>query len=898
MFRKKEVFFIYLFLFVSNVTAQTLQQKLNTHWKFKKQTEQKYYKATVPGCVHTDLLANKLISDPFYRANETKLQWINTTNWEYETRFSITDKIWQQQHIDLIFEGLDTYAKIYLNNQLVLETNNMFRPWKLNLKNITQQKNNTLKIIFLAAQNTVDSLAKKDLPLVIPDNARLYARKAAYQFGWDFAPKLTTCGIWKKVYIQGWSDLNIEHISHHTLALDSSKVTMEVESQVQSDSAKEVNLHIFLDGTKHYLVTDLMYAKKHFIKEGFNVLKDTITITKPQLWNANGTGIQNTYSLSVDIGSASLSKTIGLRTIELITKPDSVSDFAELKNKNGTGFYFKVNGKPLYIKGANFVPADMFPSRVKKETYKALVNAAKEANMNMLRVWGGGIYEDETFYDLCDAAGILVWQDFMFAGAMPPTDTAFVNNVKEEAIYQVQRLQHHPSIALWCGNNEIEEAWHNWGWQKQYKMSIEDSTKIWNSYKNIFHKLLPSIVKQYAPTTSYWQSSPSIGWGHAESLTHGDSHYWGVWWGLDSIEKYKQKIPRFMSEYGMQSMPSWNAINKFSLKKDRDTASVVMKVHQKHPTGYQNLKVYVDRMFKVEMDSTSIKNKVWSFILDSTRKKIIDIKDSFIHTPNFEYYVYQTQVVQAEAYKMAIEAHRKHKPNNMGTLLWQLNDPWPTASWSIIDYYGNKKAAYYQVKKSYEPLQIINEKINDTTLKTTVMNETTIDYDSLQVTNYVYNNSGYVDNYLYNYVPFKKNNMDSVINILDTTSERSNNFVVSSLAQNDFESSPYQSPLFFSYFGKFNAVESFFENPKLVPSFNWVGNKIMVTGIRIKQHIKYKYLINGFIYHPTIKNIIAENYSYFSIHRGYSDPIPLRKPITEAAFKKIRLVCCNHPVAF
>jgi beta-mannosidase len=296
--------------------------------------------------------------------------------------------------------------------------------------------------------------------------------------------------------------------------------------------------------------------------------------------------------------------------------------------------------------------------------------AAKEANINMLRVWGGGIYEDDAFYDLCDSLGIMVWQDFMFAGAMYPGDSAFMESVKQEVIDNIKRLRRHPCIVVWCGNNEIDEAWHNWGWQKQFKIPAQDSIQLWREYTKLFREMLPELVLQYDGTRPYISTSPMHGWGRKQSMTEGDSHYWGVWWGLEPIEKYKEKVPRFMSEYGMQAMPNWETINKFSLPQDWDTSSVVMKVHQKHPTGYRNLAAY--------------------------------LKQNGYKPTTFKAFADATQEVQKKALSTAITAHMDGAPYCMGTLFWQFNDCWPVTSWSVIDYYGNKKKAYYAVKQLYK----------------------------------------------------------------------------------------------------------------------------------------------------------------------------------------------------
>jgi beta-mannosidase len=540
---------------------------LNNGWKFKDAARDEWLPAVIPGTVHTDLMKNKRIPDPYYRDNEIKVQWVSQKDWEYQSTFNIERNMLSKKHLNLVFEGLDTYADVYLNGKLILKADNMFRTWKVDVKQYVWADKNKLLIHFYSAERKVDSLAKAALPLVRPsENNRHYVRKAQYHFGWDWGPRLITCGIWRDVSLEGCDEVKTEDESW-----------------------------------------------------------------KKQLKNK----------------------------INLVQKPDSM----------GRSFYFTVNEQPVFMKGANWIPADMFLPRLTKERYRKLLVAAKEANVNMLRVWGGGIYEDDAFYDLCDSLGIMVWQDFMFAGAMYPGDGAFLENVKQEAIDNIKRLRHHPCIVVWCGNNEVDEAWHNWGWQRQFKISKEDSVRLWKDYTRIFREMLPELVQQYDGTRPYISTSPMHGWGRRQSMTEGDSHYWGVWWGLEPIEKYREKVPRFMSEYGMQAMPNWETIIKFSLPQDWDTSSAVMKVHQKHTAGYRNMAVYLEQNG---------------------------------HKPaTFREFADATQEVQKKALATAITAHMDAAPYCMGTLFWQFNDCWPVSSWSVIDYYGGKKKAYYTVKKLY-----------------------------------------------------------------------------------------------------------------------------------------------------------------------------------------------------
>lgn len=569
MFRPAKIFFFCsCFMLVSAAIAQQHTITLNTGWKFSMEGSGKWYAATVPGTVHTDLLRHKLIPDPYYRDNEKQLQWIGEKNWCYKTSFAAGADLLHKKNIELVFDGLDTYATVYLNGVLVLDANNMFRQWKAEVKKILRP-HNELMVCFASAKNKVDSIAKSKLPFVLPDNPRAYARKAQYHFGWDWGPVYITCGIWKNVYLQSY---------------------------------------------------------------------DTPPVQQP-------------YT--------------NPRKVELIQEADSA----------GRSFYFKINGKPVYMKGANYIPSDMFVTRFKKEDYRKILQTAKDANMNMLRVWGGGIYEDDVFYELCDEMGINIWQDFMFAGAMVPSgDEAFMQNVKEEVKYQVQRLRKHPCIVLWSGNNEIDEAWHNWGWQTQFNLHGEDSAKLWQAYTRLFRDSIAAWVNEYDGTRPYTSTSPLNGWGRAKSFTEGDSHYWGVWWGLEDIEIFENKTGRFVSEYGMQAMPNYSSIEKFSLPNERYLSSPVIQSHQKAGNGFAKIQHYLHRYF-----------------LDSNKVKQLPLAD----------YTYLTQCLQYYSFKNSIAIHRSKQPYNMGTLLWQLNDCWPVASWSITDYSRQPKAAWYAVKEAY-----------------------------------------------------------------------------------------------------------------------------------------------------------------------------------------------------
>ncbi|MGE4513228.1 MAG: glycoside hydrolase family 2 protein [Chryseobacterium sp.] len=658
------------------MNAQSSERNLSSgKWQFKKAKETKWMSAEVPGTVHLDLMKNNVIPDPYKDENEKKVQWIENEDWDYQTLFNISEKELKNQHIELVFEGLDTFSEIYLNGKLVLSTDNMFRKWTVPVRQYVKKGENVLLIKFRSSVNVGKELAQK-VPFTVPESPRSFVRKAQYQFGWDWGPRLVTAGIWKDVKLVCWNQAKLKNTK-----IEQGKLTL---------TRADLNIYteIFVDEKGKYNISVNNKSQEFTLKEGLNSVSIPYQINNPKLWQPNGWGEQNLYDVKISLRKDlkiidEKSERIGLRTVELIQEKDA----------QGKSFYFKVNGKPMYAKGTNWIPGDSFPPRMAKEKYRKLIKDCKEANMNMIRVWGGGIYEDDEFYKACDENGILVWQDFMFAGSFYPADENFQKNVEMEVKDQVERLQNHPSLALWCGNNEIDEAIVNWGYQKQFKYSKEDSLQVWKDYDQIFHKVIPEAIKKYAAADKqiYWPSSPSIGWGHKESLTEGDSHYWGVWWGEQPFEIYNEKVPRFASEYGFQGMPTLQTTKSmFSGKPDLSLQNGTIKAHEKHARGWEIIDNYMKRDYKVPAD--------------------------------FVKYNYVSQLLQARGMQTAIEAHRRAKPYNMGTLYWQLNDCWPVVSWSSIDYLGNWKALHYQVKRSFEN-QIILQEEKDEILSFYVIND-------------------------------------------------------------------------------------------------------------------------------------------------------------------------------
>lgn len=621
------------------------------------------FKIDVPNNIHLNLRENGIIDDPFYGQNENKLQWIDTIDWTYETKFNVPQgNLCDNDHHELVFEGIDTYAEIILNDSVLDTVNNMYRKWIFDVKGKLRAVDNNLKVKILSSKEYNLDQANK-LSYKLPDD-RVFSRKAPYHFGWDWGPEFVTSGIWQPVYLNFWSNVKYEHFFVQTNSISDEKATMNLS--FEANSTKDLQVAVIIK-----VNDDFILQKDIKLDPGVMQINIPFTLNDPKLWWSHDLGEPNLYKFDIviisDAEEINKEMVTGIRTIELIEEPDSI----------GKSFKFRLNGKDLFIRGANYIPQDNFLTRVDYERYKKLLNSVVEVNMNMLRVWGGGIYENEHFYHLCDSMGILVWQDFMFACAIYPGDDVFLENVSNEIEYQIRRLRNHPSIALWCGNNEVDNGWKDWGWQNQLGYSVDDSTQIWNDYEKLFHEIIPHILIEKDSTRPYWPSSPKFGWGHEIANQEGDSHYWGVWWGEEPFEVFYEKVPRFMSEYGFQAFPVISAIDSFSKPEDQYLYSKTLKLHQKHPRGFEIIDKYMD----------------WYFP----------------KTSEFEEYIYTSQLLQSYGMEIAIETHRLNKPYCMGTLYWQLNDCWPVISWSTIDYYGNWKASHYELKNAYNDILIANK---------------------------------------------------------------------------------------------------------------------------------------------------------------------------------------------
>jgi beta-mannosidase len=662
--------------------AQTTAQSLNNNWQFTEAGKNEWLSAIVPGTVHTDLLAHGKIPDPFIGENEKQVQWVETKTWEYKTTFDASADLWKNKHKELIFEGLDTYARVYLNDSLILTGENMFLEYRIDVTKSLKKTGNILRIDFLPIADLIAKNKKLAGNSNLPGGDRVYVRKAQYQFGWDFGPRLVTAGIWKNVRLEGWNDYKLEvRIVNTEIKKDTAFLALYLD---YTAIPQETNITVEVSDESHNYLKSKFQAEKGMIGIGLK-----LSIPHPRLWWCNGMGKQNIYhfKISLTIGKSKAEAEVNhaIRIFRLDTSKDDA----------GNSFALYLNGEPVFIKGSNWIPADNFLPRMNAEKYYSLLKTAQQSNMNMLRVWGGGVYENDNFYNDCDSLGIMVWQDFMYAGGIYPASEKFMYPIRMEVEQQFNRLDKHACVALWCGNNEIEEGWKNWDWQKEMKISSSDSLRMWNDERMIFSNLIPGAIHNMDSMAIYVSSSPATGWGHAEAYKSGDVHYWGVWWGMEPFASYDNHVGRFVSEYGFQGLPPVSSLAAFDNAGYMDKNDPQMKAHEKHPKGFETIDEYMKRDYPAA-------------------NGIAD-------------YSYISQVMQRDGISRAIEDHRRAMPYCMGTMYWQYDDCWPGITWSTTDYYGQKKLLQYAIKDLYAPLLVSAIERNDSIL-IYVINDDTVSH--------------------------------------------------------------------------------------------------------------------------------------------------------------------------
>jgi beta-mannosidase len=637
---------------------------LNGQWTLTRADQPEFeITANVPGCVHIALLAAEKIEDPYFRTNEQDVQWIGETDWIYSRQFTVSDELLSHDKVLLHCDGLDTLATITINDTVISKTDNMFRTWEFDVKEHLVMGKNNIQVYFDAPVLYINAkYAERRLPAAGEGHNQRgcnWIRKEPCNFGWDWGPMLATSGIWRNISLLAINTARIAdvHISqdHSTV----NKVLLTVKAAIERTIQAAVTAKITVS-------FDDQIINESDIEFSHNASQTEIAIEQPQLWWPNGMGEQPLYIVKIELYDESgavldnQSKRIGLRVLKLERHDDQW----------GESFYFSANSVPFFSKGANWIPADTFATRVTHDDYSRLLQDTVAANMNMLRVWGGAIYEEDVFYEMCDELGICIWQDFMFSCATYPTfDDTFMTSVKAEAEDNVRRIRHHACLALWCGNNELEQELIGPEWT--------DSTMSWEDYGKLFDDLLLEVVTKLDPQRDYWPSSPHTPRGDRQNDTDptcGDAHLWNVWHGQEPFEWYRTCEHRFNSEFGFQSFPNPQTVATYTLPQDRNITSFVMEHHQRSGIGNSTIIHYMLDWFRLP--------------------------------ESFDMILWLSQILQGMAMKYAVEHWRRSMPRGMGTLYWQLNDCWQVASWSSIDYFGNWKALHHMARHFYAPLLV------------------------------------------------------------------------------------------------------------------------------------------------------------------------------------------------
>jgi beta-mannosidase len=603
------------------------------------------------------------IPDPFVADNELKVMWVAEADWEYRRSFTVDSSLLAKPNVNLVCDGLDTLADVYLNGAYLGHANNMFRCWEWEVKALLNQGENEIRIIF---GSPLRFIAGKQAQLPLPGGGDIpggpHLRKAPCHFGWDWGPKLPPIGIWKDIRLEGFST-RLENIHlRQTFDGDLATISADINGEGRAPEESKAVISVTSPSGEKFLAEESLLSL-----DGDDYFANlSVEIPDPQLWWPNGYGAQPLYNVEITLiaGETILDQRtykIGLRTLELSQDPDQW----------GKEFTFYVNGVRLFAKGADWIPTDSLPTRITASMLEGLLKSAVDANMNMLRIWGGGYYPEDMFYDLCDRYGILLWQDFMFACGIYPADADFFENFRVEAIENVRRLRHHTALALWCGNNEMEQGWCDWGWNKP-----DDplNQRLKDGYDRMFHHMLPELLEFEDPDHAYWPSSASANtpFQGANDQVQGDCHYWDVWHARKPFTAYRTQFPRFMSEFGFQALPPLKTIATYAEPADWNMTSYIMEHHQRSGSGNGLI--------------------------------IAQMTDTFRMPKDFPALVYLSLILQAEGIRYGVEHWRRNRDRVSGTLIWQLNDCWPVASWASLDYFGRWKALHYAAKRFYAPL--------------------------------------------------------------------------------------------------------------------------------------------------------------------------------------------------
>lgn len=615
----------------------------------------------IPGTVLSGLLAAGKIKDPFYRTNEDATRALFWKDYVFTRTFDVDEELLAQQHIVLVCEGLDTLAEISINGTFLAKTDNMHRTWKFQAKKLLHPGKNEIQIVFRSVLRFIEDYpyeAHKKINYIpcgsMKGNQLL--RKAHSMFGWDWGPQTIDAGIFRDIYLQGYSHARIEDIRIHQQHAKNVSVQTSITLS-ESVPGQKLCVELSEDGADKPLQTKLCKTNAG------GVAAVDFVIENPKLWWPNDYGDQPLYIVRTTLldedGTSleSITRRIGLRTLTI----------SQEKDEWGNEFAFCVNGVKIFTRGGNYIPDDCLYTRITEKKLDYILESCRRAHFNCVRVWGGGYYPSDAFYDLCDEKGLIVWQDLMYACNVYDVTDAFAENCRQETYDNVRRLRHHASLGLWCGNNEIESAWDHWGdFQKETPYLRAD-------YIRLFEEVLPKAVQEADGETFYWHSSPSSGgcFDNPDDANRGDTHYWDVWHGQKPFTDYRKYFFRFCSEFGFQSFPCAKTVNSFTLEDDRNIFSRVMESHQKNDAANGKMLYYLSENLRYPKDLTHL--------------------------------LYASQVLQGMAIKYGVDHWRRNRGRCMGTLYWQINDDWPAPSWSSIDYFGRWKALHYMAQKFYAP---------------------------------------------------------------------------------------------------------------------------------------------------------------------------------------------------
>jgi len=629
---------------------------LSAGWEFSEAGTDEWLPAQIPGCVQMDLLREGRLEDPYYRMNEYAAQALEDKDWTYRTAFTLSEEDLHADEMLLVFEGLDTYADVTLNDVFLGSTSNMFVPHTFDICECARAGVNSLRVDLYSAVTNPRTLAQ-DSPLALissTEPSRPYIRKAQYSYGWDWGPRLVQIGIWRPVRLEIVRHARVASPYARTLSVEGGTARLWVGALVEAwtDAPLRAEVALGLQGERVAAA-----AVPVTLSRGELGIDVTLEVPDAQLWWPNGLGAQPLYDVSIrvfdgDTLADETSLRTGLRTVRLLQEADA----------EGRTFILAVNGVRVFCKGANWIPGESLLPRLTREDYARQIRRAADVHMNMLRVWGGGIYEDPAFYHACDELGVMVWQDFMYACAQYPDELDwFQEAARTEAEQVVTLLRNHPSIVVWCGNNE-----NNWGFDEWWHVGVP---KYLGNY--VYREILPAVCAELDPSRPYWVSSP-YGGEHPNCESEGDRHQWTVWSSWQDYGHYERDSGRFISEFGFQAMPDWKTVLSYSAPEDRTILSPVMRSHNKMAEG-------TERLLRFMVGRLGMPKDLHAFVLLS-------------------------QFNQAEAIRTGVEHWRLRKFDTAGALYWQLNDCWPVASWSSVDYCGRKKGLYYYTRAFFAPI--------------------------------------------------------------------------------------------------------------------------------------------------------------------------------------------------